>query len=234
MNDAHRTVVRAGKPTLSGQIENEIRARILSGDYGPGTKLNLDGLRHDFSVSLSSLREAVTRLVADGLVETEEQKGYRVAPVSLENLAEVTRLRMELEPLALRYAIRIGGLDWETDVMACLYRLNRTSRDADDPDSVSAWERAHNAFHLALIDRCDMPLLLKICRQFMNLNDRYRHLFLKLRGEQRDLAAEHAAIAEASVERREDDAAALLKDHIETTGAALRDRLRSGLPGIAG
>ena len=221
---------RSGKPTISGQVTDDLRTRILAGTLEPGVKLNLDTLRAEYSVSLSSLREAITRLASDGLIETEEQRGYRVAPISLENLDEVTQLRMELEPLALREAIRNGGLDWETDVMACLYRLNHTERRPSDPASVIAWETAHNAFHDALIDRCDMPVLRKFHRVLLNMNHRYRHIFQRLQAEQRDLAAEHTAIAEAATQRREDDAVALLTAHIEKTGRALRGHLETRLP----
>jgi DNA-binding GntR family transcriptional regulator len=225
-----RRIGSATKPTLAGRLTEAIRGRILSGELAPGAKLNLDRMREELEVSVSSLREAITRLVADGLVTAEEQRGYAVAPVSLDNLDEVTRLRMELEPLALRGAIRNGGLDWETDVTAALYRLNRTARGSGRAAGLEAWELAHNAFHLALIDRCDMPLLMRFHRVLMNMNDRYRRIFLSAGGSQRDVAAEHAAIAEATIRRDVDRAAALLEAHIERTGTTLRQRLAGALP----
>jgi DNA-binding GntR family transcriptional regulator len=216
--------------TIAGRLADEMRAQILAGTLAPGARLNLDRMRDEMSVSVSSLREAVTRLVADGLVTVEEQRGYRVAPVSLADLDEITALRMELEPLALRAAIRNGGLDWETDVMAALYRLNRTDRRAGDPDSVEAWETAHNAFHRALIDRCDMPLLMRFHGMLMNMNDRYRRIFAITGQAQRNVAEEHTGIAEAATTRDADRAAALLEAHIQRTGHALRERLRGALP----
>ncbi len=216
--------------TIAGRLAEEMRAQILAGDFAPGARLNLDRMRDEMSVSVSSLREAVTRLVADGLVTVEEQRGYRVAPVSLADLDEITALRMEMEPLALRAAIRNGGLDWETDLMAALYRLNRTDRRADDQASVEAWEVAHNAFHRALIDRCDMPLLMRFHTMLMNMNDRYRRIFAITGQSQRNVAEEHTGIAEAATRREADRAASLLQAHIERTGHALRDRLRGALP----
>lgn len=221
---------RPAKPTLAGQIRDELRIRILNGALKPGERLNLDALKQDYAVSLSSLREAVTQLSSDGLIETQTQRGYRVAPISHENLDEVTCLRAELEPLALKLAMQNGGLDWETEVMGCLYRLNHTERRADDPESVAAWEEAHNRFHIALIDRCDMPLLMKFHRILMNMNDRYRHLFLRIQADQSDLIAEHTAIAEAATQRQEDEAVALLTAHIRKTGAALKRHLTNELP----
>ncbi|WP_202913023.1 GntR family transcriptional regulator [Acuticoccus sediminis] len=222
-----------GKATVAGRVADRLREQILLGQLEPGRKLKLDALRDSFGISVSSLREAVTRLVADGLLVAEEQKGYTVAPISLANLDEVTRLRMELEPLALRAAIANGGLDWETDVTAAVYRLNHTVRVPGDAASVEAWELAHNAFHLALIDRCDMPLLLSFHRTLMNMNDRYRRIFMARSEEQRDVTQEHAAIAEAATRRDGEAAAALLAAHIDRTGAALRKMLQDALPETA-
>lgn len=226
----HMPEPRTGKPTIAGRLAADLRARILTGELAPGERLNLDRMRDDLSVGVSSLREAVTRLVADGLITAEEQRGYHVSPISLANLDEVTRLRMELEPLALRSAIANGGLDWETDVMAALYRLNHTERRLDDRASIEAWERAHNAFHLALIDRCDMPLLMRFQRVLITMNDRYRRIFLSTASEQRNLAEEHTAIAEAATRRDPDAAAGLLAAHIERTGSTLRRKLEGYLP----
>ncbi len=221
---------RKTKPTIAGRLAESIRARILTGDLAPGTKLNLDRMRDELSVSVGSLREAVTRLVADGLIRAEEQRGYHVAPISLANLEEVTELRMALEPEALRASMGNGGLDWETGVMASLYRLNHTPRIPGDGVSLEAWESAHNAFHLALIERCDKPLLMQFQRVLMNMNDRYRRIFLKTDSSQRDVSQEHTAIAEAAVGGDEDRAAELLKQHIERTGTALRRAIEDALP----
>ncbi len=206
---------RVGKPTIAGQIESRLRQDILLGVLAPGTKLNLDRLREKMNVGLSPLREAVTRIVSDGLIEVAPQRGYTVAPISVANFEEVCALRTELEPYALRRSISNGGLDWETAVMGALHRVNKTQRNADDAASRTAWEAANNAFHFALIERCDMPLLLKIHGSLISMNDRYRNIYYKAVTVQRDVVEEHTAIAEAAVERRADEAVEILKIHIE-------------------
>jgi DNA-binding GntR family transcriptional regulator len=203
------------KPTLAGQIEARLRRDILLGVFAPGERLNLDRLRETMEVGLSPLREAVTRIVSDGLIEVAPQRGYTVAPVSVKNFEEVCALRTELEPYALRRSIANGGLDWETSVMGALHRVNRTRRDHTDPESRAAWEAANNAFHFALIEGCDMPLLLRIHGSLISMNDRYRNLYHKAVTVQRDVVEEHTAIAEAAVQRRADEAAEILTLHIE-------------------
>ena len=190
----------------------------------PGSKINLDRLRTSYDISLSPLREALSRLVADGLVELEDLRGYRVAPVSTSNLAEVTRLRVEFESLALQHSIEQGDLEWESDVMRSLYRLNRIERNPAGPESLEAWEEAHNDYHRQLIQGCGMPLLLRFCSVLHNLNDRYRRLFLATNPGDRDVRSEHIAIAEAAVARRSSRLAQLCA--ITSTGLAATSRGR--------
>lgn len=224
------------KETISSRISALLREAILRGDLAPGAKINLDRLREHYDISISPLREAVSRLVADGLVEFEDQRGYRVVPVSLENLAEVTALRAEFEVIALRASIERGGLDWESDVMRALYLLNRTERDGNRPETIEAWETAHSDFHMALIRGCGMPLLLTFCSVLHNMNDRYRRLYLARHPSGRNVQAEHEEIAMAATAHDADRACAALRAHILKTGENLMRRLGeplgSGASGI--
>ncbi|MBW6506552.1 MAG: GntR family transcriptional regulator [Rhodobacteraceae bacterium] len=210
------------KETLSSRIVADLRASIVRGDLAPGEKINLDRLREAQDVSISPLREAMSRLVADGLVMFEDQRGYSVTPVSATNLAEITRLRVALETMALRASIAAGDLDWESQVMGALYRLRTTPRGAGSP---AAWEAAHTEFHLALLRGANMPLLLHFCAQLRSLQDRYRAIYLGDLPAGRDVQAEHDAIAAAACGRNADLAASRLVAHIEATGALLQMRL---------
>ncbi len=221
-----RNEVKPAKMTRASRVAADLRGAILRGDLKPGAKVNLDQLREEFGVSLSPLREAISRLVNLGLVEFEDQRGYRIAPVSPENLVEVVTLRAELEGLAIGLAVDRAGLDWESGVLAALHRLNRAGGDPVDPARIEAWETAHAAFHRALIDGCGMPMLIEFCGTLRDLNDRYRRLLTSGRPADGTSAEEHAAIADAAAVRRDADVArTLLRHHIERTGRTLIERM---------
>lgn len=216
---------RISKPTRASRVAEALRQSILRGDLKPGDKVNLDRLRQIHGVSLSPMREAVSRLVSLGLVEFEDQRGYRIAPVSLGNLAEVTRLRADLESLAIGYAVERAGIDWESEVLGALHRLGRTAHEPDDPVSLERWEAAHLAFHMALLRGCGMPMLVDFCLVLNTLNDRYRRLFAHRPAGDRDMAVEHAEIADAAAVRRDRrEAETLLRAHVERTGRELTER----------
>jgi GntR family carbon starvation induced transcriptional regulator len=208
----------AASPTLASGIASQLRTLIAEGRIAPAEKLRLDDLRADFGVSLSPLREALSRLTAEGFVVVEDQRGWRVAPVSEENLIEVTALRREMETFALREAIRRGDDRWEGEVVASLHRLGKFEKPGKSGVRVGEWEAAHRELHQTLLSACNMPLLLQFCTTLHDLGDRYRRIFLEKHPLDRDVAAEHARICEAALARRADQACVLLRDHIERTG----------------
>ncbi|TFZ02606.1 GntR family transcriptional regulator [Ramlibacter henchirensis] len=210
--------------TLSTTIATTLRAAISNGEFAPGSKLRLDELRVMFGVSLSPLREALSRLSAEGFVVMEDQRGYRVAPISEENLEEVTKLRAMVETFALREAIQNGDDRWEGEVVASLYRLNKLEKVEDTADR-SAWEAAHRDLHYRLISACRMPLLLSFSSMLHDLNDRYRRLFLAARPFDKTVRREHTDICNAALERDAELACGIMREHIERTGANIRKAL---------
>jgi len=207
--------------TLATTICDRIRSDILTGRRKPGARLRLEDLRAEFSVSWSPIREALSRLVAEGLIQTEGQRGYRIAPVSRASLAEVLRLRTMLESMALRESIEKGDDAWEAEVLAAHHRLTKLEESRWASPSTEEWERWHRIFHDALISACQSPLLLQFCAQLHDLNDRYRRLFLSAHRFDRDVAGEHRAMVEAVMARDASNACRLLEKHIERTGANL-------------
>ena len=226
---AESTSVASAKSTKSSRLVDQLREAILSGELKPGSKINLERLRRGFGVSLSPLRESLARLVAVGLVELHDNRGYTVAPVSLANLSEITRLRVEFENLALSAAIANGDVNWESDVMRSLHRLNRTHRDPDDPMTLVAWEHAHRDFHMSLLAGSGMPMLLHFCAVLHSLNDRYRRVFLVESGGDRNVPTEHSEIAQGAVARDSTYACNKLREHIQRTGSNLSARLSDTL-----
>jgi GntR family carbon starvation induced transcriptional regulator len=203
--------------TLASTIAARIRADILEGRLAPGTKLKLDTLRDQYGVSLSPLREALSRLGAEGLVVMSDQKGYRVAPVSAENLQEVMTLRANLEVMALEKSIENGDDRWEDALVAAYHRLQRLEESARKGIQLDGWDQAHRTFHITLFSASGMPLLLQFCNTLHDLGDRYRRLFLATNAHDRDVPAEHKAILDAALARDKQLACSLLRQHIERT-----------------
>ena len=206
--------------SLTSAVQERLRADILSTRLLPGQKLHIAGLAKQFSVSLAAVREALSRLVADGLVQASDQRGFRVSPVSLADLKDVTQTRIDIEGLALRRSIERGDLMWLTSVEAAWDSLKAVPhRYPDDPTvHYEEWVVRHRLFHRALVNACGSPWMLGFRDVLHEQSERYRRLSIRREvGRPRDVEAEHAAIAEATLKRDADAAVAALSHHFSIT-----------------
>lgn len=198
-----------------------IQNLIVTGTLKPGEKLKIEGLRTRLDTGASPIREALSLLTSDNLVERIDQRGFRVAPTSQSNFEEILELRCDLEDRALRKSIANRNEEWEEYVVLCHHRMTR-AKQSDDP----AFEALHKAFHMALLMRCDAPILMKFCSQLYDLNIRYRYLAgSALNYTKRDVSSEHEAIMQAAISGEAESATEQLLTHYRKTGAFLADAL---------
>ena len=205
--------------SLTQSVYEQLRADLLACRLRPGDRLKISDLCGSLGVNLGAVREALSRLTAEGLVVSEPQRGFRVAPISAPELKDLTEVRIEVEARCLRRAIREGDVAWETAIVAAHHVLTRLpEREPEDPDRVSeAWALAHAAFHRALVAGCGSPWLLRLRDALYDQSERYRRLSVPLSCAGRDLGREHRDIMDAAVARQEDRACALLTAHFQAT-----------------
>jgi len=89
-----------------------LRSDILKGAYEPGSKLKMETLKERYSSGVNVLRESLARLSSEGLVDSEDQKGFRITPVSSARLSDLTRLRILLECDGAKHSFINGGVEW--------------------------------------------------------------------------------------------------------------------------
>jgi len=215
--------------TLAESAFSGIRGDILACRLPPGHWLKLDRLRETYGVSLSPLREALSRLVSTGLVTAEGQRGFRVAQVSVEDLLDLTRTRITIEIATLRSAMSAGDRDWEAEIIAAEHRLGARSllrADAPAPEMDAQWEINHRAFHCALVSASPFSRLLRAREQLFDESDRYRRMAVSKNVPNRDVAAEHRSIVQAVLSRNAEQASHLMQEHLlATTRRALQGEM---------
>ena len=200
-------------------VYQHLRADVLACRLRPGAKLQMNLLAEDLGVSVSGVREALSKLSAEGLVVAEPQRGFRVAPVSLEDLTDLTMTRIDIENLCLARSIERGGVDWETAVVASMHRLSRTAYWApgDDRRLSDEWATAHDAFHEALVSAAGSVWRSRIRSNLYQQSERYRRLSVPVFPQVRDVQAEHQSIGAAVLERETARACELMKEHLVLT-----------------
>ena len=206
--------------TKADLVFDRLRGDILAGRHRPGERLRYAELCDRHATSMGVLREALLRLVEQDLVVSEAQHGFRVVPLSVADLRELTQARFELEGLTMRLAVTNGDVDWESRLIAAHHLLVRAPQlDPEDPERLSdAWVTAHANFHAALLDGCANQRLKSVAATMRASSELYRRWSVPLGGESgRDIPGEHAGILEAAVARDTPRAVDLLTAHIRRT-----------------
>lgn len=206
--------------TLTASVYAQLRVDILAGLLSPGAKLRADALRKRFNTGSSPVREALNRLLAEGFVSLEEQKGFRVAAVSHDDLIELVGARVLIDSNAAAESIRRFEASWEEGLVLALHHLSRTPREAFVAGSVTAWEIRHKNFHVALVAGCGSRWIRRISEQLFDASERYRLLALKWIPEPNELD-EHRAIVEACLARDERRVTELIRGHYGQTFDAI-------------
>ena len=194
-----------------------IRLDILTGARVPGSRLRFAELLRAYECSAGSLREVLQRLTDAGLVESEGLHGFRVAPLSDDDLEELVDARLEVEVATFRRSLMQGGVSWEGDILVAHHVLDRLDRaDANSPGRVSeAWAEAHAAFHLALLSGCENRRLFRFAASLRDSAEVYRRWSVpNSTSGVRDSREEHRAILAAALDRDVELAVSLLRTHI--------------------
>ncbi len=214
------------RETLGERVTGELRALLVAGRLAPGEKLSLRRVAEALGVSMMPVREAVSRLAADGALEVLPGRAVRVPVLSLAQFRELTRLRLVVEGFAAEEAAR-QATPADVDRIAAFDAAFRQAASAEPPDSAAA-VAANRDLHFALYEAAAMPSLIEMIERLWLkagpiLNLDMRHEPRRLEGGSAMQA--HARLLEA-VRRRDAPAArAALEDdiaaaaaHIEETG----------------
>lgn len=216
--------INTAKPTVAAAVLEQLREDIVRCRLKPGSKLRSDDLRARYDVGVSPLRESLSRLAVEGLVTSVGQRGFCVAPISIEDFREITRLRCELEKIAITDAIAMGDDEWESNIVRAFHHLSVMERrpktdglEHNATTSSQEWERRHRLFHEALLEGCGSVRLLGMIANLVDQSERYRHVAVAYSKMPRKDVQEHKAIMNAVLARDTAKSLDLLTRHLNKT-----------------
>ena len=200
--------------TIGDDGHRRIRDDMLFGRLRPGQKLRLDGLKESYGVSVSTLREILSRLAAEGLVLAEGRRGFEVAPVSIDNLKELAELRLLLEGHAMAASFARADVEWEGRVVSAHHKLASTERlmgkKVGEPEQ---WKRYDSEFHQALISNCGSRAMMEAHAAVFDKYFRYQMIAFNYRGE--EPGHQHRSLLDCALARDAAEAKAVLAAHVE-------------------
>ncbi|GGP51979.1 GntR family transcriptional regulator [Saccharothrix coeruleofusca] len=217
-----RPATSSGKQMLSEQVYAHLRGAIMRGDYTPGDALKPQEIAKEQGVSLAVVREALVRVVGDGLADRLPNRGFAVPAFTDRRWQEIAEARRTVEPLVLRLSVERGDLDWEARVRAAHHRLARTPAFAPGQGEhySDEWAEAHRVFHRTLLEGCGNPVLLETFDRLWSASELARRWSAR-RNPGRDHVGEHRRLEEAALARDADTAAQVLVEHLTATAAGL-------------
>ena len=213
--------------TLIERAYSHLRDDIVEGVLAPGEKLRVEHMKARYAVGAGTLREAITRLVSDALVVAEGQRGFRVAEIAIDDLLDLTELRLHVEIDALRRSIRLGDDAWRARLQRTYDELSAYEQPVQ-PEHRKRWELLNSRFHESLISGHDSPWTLRVLRTLARHGERYRRYSIGLPDSGRDVHVEHRELYELAMAGNEARAALALEAHIRTTPEIIIRAMRAG------
>ncbi|MFE2423823.1 GntR family transcriptional regulator [Streptomyces hokutonensis] len=222
---AQTSTSQPGKQMLSEQVYAHLRDAIMRGDHAPGDALKPQDLAKEQGVSLAVVREALVRVVGEGLADRLPNRGFAVPTISDRRWQEITEARRTIEPVLLRMSVERGDVDWEARVRAAHHRLARTPvyEPGEGEYYSSTWSEAHRVFHRTLLEGCGNPVLLETFDRMWTASELTRR-WSAHHNPDRDAVGEHRRLEEAVLARDADTAAEVLTRHLTQTAAVLTGR----------
>ena len=221
---ADPSALGSGVRSLIESAFQRLRADIVCGRLAAGTRLGIEELKAHYGVSGGTLREALSLLVSDGLVRAQAQRGFQVAPMSLHDIEDLSSTRILLECEALRQSVEHGDADWQARVAKSHQRLSQLDQLAtsDPARYFDEWEPCNREFHRALISACPSLWIGRFLSVLYLQMERYRRLTSMHSPPTRNVHDEHQALLDSALARDGDRCAELLRTHIESSTAVVR------------
>lgn len=152
------------------RIEGELMEEISVGELSPGVRLDEAGLAERFGVSRTPIREALSRLTAQGILVPGEKRGVFVAEFSREELSQIFEAMHEIESACARIASQRLNLLARTEIESAQADCMAAAESGDR----AGYLRANEAFHLAIYKATGNPYMAEIATEFRRRTGPFR------------------------------------------------------------
>lgn len=212
---AHKMKEHSGYPSLTEEAYAVLKHEILTLQLPPGSKLAPNDLKVRFNTGAAPIREALSRLAGEGLVKAESQRGFWVAPVSVDDLEQLGSLRIMLEVAAFRHAMQNERAKFQEELSSAWARFQKVGQRAgEDTPLNDSWEMRHRAFHFAFFSGYRLPTTLGIFENVYERFDRYRRLGVSKKGALAGVIDDHSKLLEFVIAGEIDSGIVLIQRHV--------------------
>jgi len=202
-----------GYDLLSQKVYRTLKTEIVKGFLEPGTKLLENKIAEEMQVSRTPVREAMQKLVAEGLVKTTPNQTMVVTEVSPEDIKEVLQIRGVLEGLAARITAKKINRQEIDELEKVVAQMSLYIADKN----LLAYCKVDDEFHDFILNICGNKWIIKIRENLGNFVYRFRVKSLSVSGRLRHSLEEHQKIMESLKKHNSEEADRLSQIHMENT-----------------
>jgi DNA-binding GntR family transcriptional regulator len=166
--------------TIQETVHAELFKAIICGRIPPGEKIVIDKIAIQMRVSRIPVREALHRLQEAGLISIDKWKGAIINKLSVENLIEITRIRLMLESQAAQQAAENCSpqLSKELEIIHEQWKRSIPLMKKNDLKTVEEYLRLNRQFHHAIYREAHMPILQQIINGLWDRVSPYLHILV--------------------------------------------------------
>jgi DNA-binding GntR family transcriptional regulator len=220
MNSTLSTIKPVRRATLQTAVYEQLCELILGGNLAPGESITVASIAKAFDVSPMPVREAITRLMASGALTVVSGRSIGVPQLDRSVFTDLRNVRLEIEAVALRWAIKNATEAFHQDLHDKLDAMVL----AEQKGEVAGFIRANYGFHFAIYRQANSPVLLEtISNLWLRINP-YFHL-LQQTGHYKISNDQHREIVEGIVSKDELRAVEALNDDINSAYNTMASQL---------
>jgi DNA-binding GntR family transcriptional regulator len=166
---------------LTHRAYNRLRSDLIACRLKPEARLNISKLQKELRFSQAAVREALSRLTAEGLVTMEPNTGFRAAPISRSGFRDLAGACANVEVPCLRSALANGDFKWEGALLSAYHVAGKVlERVVAGHEDIGSYAMHRQAFHDTLLSPCSNQWMLWSWRLLYAQHMRYRHTFQAL------------------------------------------------------
>lgn len=235
MQKVFRTSAQTDSPREEPRLRRDeaylrIRRDIISCQLSPGQRFTEAEFTDRYEIGKASCRNALLRLLQDGFVVSQPRRGYFVKPISVKDVDEVFDLRLELEPMAARLAVKRVDVDqlvhWER---AC----RRECDELDMADQIKVFLDANKEFHMAIAAASDNRRLISFMRSLLDEMSRLAALGFGFGRRKPGIESDHEGMISAFRDGDGEGAAAIARRHVEVFRTMTMDKILVALRDVS-
>ena len=208
--------------TMGDQVYTILRKDICEGRFAPGARLQEIELSEALGVSRSPVREALRRLVSDGLLYIVPNKGTYVKEFTCQDIDEIFDMRVMLESYSISRSQKSMTPEHKQQLLDILQMLEKTHAE----NNVEQYTRADEELHDAIVALGDNSLVNSTYARVRSMNQQFRVFSLADRTRFDDSLEEHRKIIHALTHGETEEADRINRTHLELACQCIKDQLR--------